>query len=206
MPRKLDRIVFLSVCSFLVDIFRSCRTGAWSGFFLLSFSSHVLSSSLLGSVPNRRSVVAMIDRIDPAHRFFARLFFDYVRDQAGRARDHEDAVERRRIHSQIGKNCADRAVYIDRQALSWRRRTIFRRRARLSCARHPRQLRSPARTAVRCADPWCENDGRTRPCARPDSLISASVRVAASSIEMDSFVARSAIFFSCRAQSSIAPP
>jgi len=40
----------------------------------------------------------------------------------------------------------------------------------------------------------------------PVSFIAASVRVAASSSEIDSVAARSAIFFNCRAQSSIAPP
>jgi hypothetical protein len=43
------------------------------------------------------------------------LFFDDMRDESGCARDHEYAVERREIHSQVGENGADRAVYIDRQ-------------------------------------------------------------------------------------------
>ena len=52
----------------------------------------------------------MIDWIDAAHRFPACLFFDDMRDESGRARDHENAVECRRIHSQIGE---DGAVHID---------------------------------------------------------------------------------------------
>jgi hypothetical protein len=50
----------------------------------------------------RWPVVAMIDWIDATHRFLAALFFDDMRDQSRRARDHENAVECRRIHSQIG--------------------------------------------------------------------------------------------------------
>ena len=57
----------------------------------------------------------MINRIDSAHRAFASLFFDDVRDESGCARDHEYAVERRGIHAQIGEDGADRAVYIDRE-------------------------------------------------------------------------------------------
>ncbi len=55
----------------------------------------------------------MIDWIDAAHRFLAGLFFDDMRDQSGRARDHENAVECGRVHSQIGQNRADSAVHID---------------------------------------------------------------------------------------------
>src|SRR4029077_11270079 len=60
-------------------------------------------------------VVAMINGIDATHWSLASLFFDYVRDKSGCARDHEYAVERRGIHSQVGENGADRAVYIDRE-------------------------------------------------------------------------------------------
>ena len=63
----------------------------------------------------RWPVVAMIDWIDATHRFLADLFFDDMRDQAGRARDHENAVECRRVHPQIGEDRADGAVHIDRE-------------------------------------------------------------------------------------------
>jgi len=55
----------------------------------------------------------VFDRVDPPHRFLARLFFDDMRDQSRRARDHENAVKRRRIHPQIGEDRADGAVHID---------------------------------------------------------------------------------------------
>ena len=55
----------------------------------------------------------MIDWIDAAHRFLVRLFFDDMRDESGRARDHENAVQRRGIHSEIGEDGADGAVHID---------------------------------------------------------------------------------------------
>jgi len=60
-------------------------------------------------------VVAMIDWIDAAHRFLASLFFDDVRDKSGCARNHEDAVKRRGIHSQVGEDRADDAVHVDGQ-------------------------------------------------------------------------------------------
>ena len=62
-----------------------------------------------------RPVTAMVNGIDTAHRFLASLFFDDVRDESGCARDHEYAVQRRGIHSQVGENGADRAVHIDRE-------------------------------------------------------------------------------------------
>src|SRR6266478_2896133 len=62
-----------------------------------------------------RPIIAVIDWIDAAHRFLAGLFFDDMRDQSGRARDHENAVECRRVHSQIGEDRADGAVHIDRK-------------------------------------------------------------------------------------------
>src|SRR5438552_5195792 len=46
-----------------------------------------------------RSVVAVFDRINSTHRFLAGLLFDDMRHQPGSSRDHENAVERRRIHS-----------------------------------------------------------------------------------------------------------
>ena len=55
---------------------------------------------------------AVINGIDTAHRSLASLFFDDVRDESGCARDHENAVERCGIHSQIGENGPDRAIYI----------------------------------------------------------------------------------------------
>ena len=55
----------------------------------------------------------MISRIDSAHRSLASLFFDNVRDKSRRARDHEYAVERRGIHSQVGEYRTDRAVHIN---------------------------------------------------------------------------------------------
>src|SRR5882724_1507926 len=55
----------------------------------------------------------MIDWIDTAHRFRAGLFFDDMRDQSGGARDHENAVERRRIHPQIGEDRADGSIHVN---------------------------------------------------------------------------------------------
>ena len=55
----------------------------------------------------------MVSRIDAAHRSLASLFFDYMRDESRRARYHENAIESSGIHSQVGENGADRAVYID---------------------------------------------------------------------------------------------
>src|SRR5436190_12911582 len=69
----------------------------------------------VGNGPRRRPIVAMVHGIDTAHRSLASLFFDDVRDKSWCARNHEYAVERRGIHSQVGENGADRAVYIDRQ-------------------------------------------------------------------------------------------
>jgi len=40
-------------------------------------------SSLFRKSSRRRSVVALFDRIDPAHRFLASLFFDHVCNQPG---------------------------------------------------------------------------------------------------------------------------
>ena len=54
----------------------------------------------------------MIDWIDPPHWSLASLFFDHVCYQAGRAGDHENAIERCGVHSQIGKDGADSAVHI----------------------------------------------------------------------------------------------
>src|SRR5947199_222993 len=43
----------------------------------------------------------MLDRIDPAHRFFSGLFFDHVGDYSRCPCDHENAVQCRRLHSAI---------------------------------------------------------------------------------------------------------
>ena len=69
----------------------------------------------VGNTSGRRAVVAMVNRIDAPHGSFASLLFKYVRDESWRARDHENAVERRGIHSQVGENGADRPVHIDRE-------------------------------------------------------------------------------------------
>jgi hypothetical protein len=53
------------------------------------------------------------------------LFFDDVRDESGCARDHEYPVERCRIHSQVGENGADRAVYIDREVFLCHRERLL---------------------------------------------------------------------------------
>ena len=45
-------------------------------------------------------------------RPFASLFFDNVRNESRCAPDHENAVERRGIHSEIGENGPDRAICI----------------------------------------------------------------------------------------------
>src|SRR5512133_788976 len=64
----------------------------------------------VGNGSGRRPIVPVINGIDAAHRLLPSLFFDYVRDKSGGARDHEYPVERRGIHSQVGENGADRAV------------------------------------------------------------------------------------------------
>jgi hypothetical protein len=46
----------------------------------------------------------MVHGIDSAHRSLASLFFDDVRNESRRARDHEYPVERRGIQSKIGRD------------------------------------------------------------------------------------------------------
>src|SRR6058998_2039942 len=54
-----------------------------------------------------------MDWIDAAHRFLAGLFFDSMRDQPWRTRDHENAVEPHLFHSsQIGEDRADGAILV----------------------------------------------------------------------------------------------
>ena len=52
-----------------------------------------------GDFSRRRSIIAVINRINPAHRFLAGLLFDDMRYQTGGSCDHENAVEGRGIHS-----------------------------------------------------------------------------------------------------------
>src|SRR6266404_1102144 len=59
----------------------------------------VHSCSLVVNHASCGSIVAVIDRIDSAHRFLASLLFDYVRHEPRRSRDHENAVERGGVHS-----------------------------------------------------------------------------------------------------------
>ena len=63
----------------------------------------------------RRPIISVINRIDPPHRFLASLLFDDVRDESWCACNHEYAIERRGIHSQVGENGADGAVHVDGQ-------------------------------------------------------------------------------------------
>src|SRR5207244_11745580 len=70
-----------------------------------------------GRTCGRWIVVAMVYWIDPAHRFLEILFFDYVRDESGSARNHKNTIERRGIHSEIGEDRADRPVHVDRKYL-----------------------------------------------------------------------------------------
>src|SRR5215471_10170681 len=104
----------------------------------------------VGDRPGRWPVVAVVYRIDPAHRSFASLFFDYVRDETRCARNHESAIRRGGVHSRIGENRADSAVHIDGLSLP---RTTFRRRTLLSYAHHQHPLRVTVRTDVPCAGP-----------------------------------------------------
>lgn len=67
-------------------------------------------------LPQLKVVVAVIDWIDPAHRFLACLFFDDVRHQAWRAGDHENAVERRGVHAQIGEDGTDSTINVNGQS------------------------------------------------------------------------------------------
>jgi hypothetical protein len=94
----------------------------------------------------------VVDGIDAAHGSLASLFFNYERNKSWRARDHENAIERGGVHSQI----ADSAVHIDKQGLSLPPRTTFRRRAPSSYARHQHRLRVPVRADVLCEGPWRE--------------------------------------------------
>src|SRR5207249_8662326 len=66
----------------------------------------------VGNTSGRRAVVAMVNRIDAPHRPLASLLFKYVRDESWRARDHENAVERCGIHSQVGENGAGGAAHV----------------------------------------------------------------------------------------------
>src|SRR5262249_13802715 len=61
----------------------------------------------------RRPVIAVVDGIYAAHRSFATLFFDDMRDESGCPRDHEYAVERRGRDSQVGENGPECSVHID---------------------------------------------------------------------------------------------
>ena len=60
----------------------------------------------------------MISRTDSAHRSLACLFFDNVRDESWCARDHENAVERGKIHSQVPTERAHVAVRFRRNAIT----------------------------------------------------------------------------------------
>src|ERR1700730_11717523 len=80
-----------------------------------------LRGRLRGKISGWRAVIAVIDWINPAHWSLASLFFDHVRHQAGRAGDHENAIERCRVHSQVRKDGADSAVHVDGQSFLRRR-------------------------------------------------------------------------------------
>src|SRR6266480_4808998 len=69
----------------------------------------------LGNTSGWGPIISVVNGIDSAHWSFASLFFDNVRDESWRARDHEYAVECLRTHSQVGKDGADRPVYVDRE-------------------------------------------------------------------------------------------
>ena len=60
----------------------------------------------------------MIDRINAAHRSLASFFFNYARNKSRRARDHENAVERGGIHSQVPTERAHVAVRFRRNAIT----------------------------------------------------------------------------------------
>src|SRR4030095_9014225 len=75
----------------------------------------LLRNGLAGNTSWRRPIVDVINWIDPPHRLLASLFFDHVRHEAGRSGDHENAVERRRVHTQIGENGANSAIHVDGQ-------------------------------------------------------------------------------------------
>src|SRR5207247_6383409 len=74
---------------------------------------HTLQRSWTCKTSWRWSVITVIDGIDAAHRSLADLFLDYMRHETGRTRDHENAVERGGVHSEIGEDRADGAVYVD---------------------------------------------------------------------------------------------
>jgi len=67
----------------------------------------------------------VVDGIDAAHGSLASLFFNYERNKSWRARDHENAIERGGVHSQIGKGRANSAVHIDSKVFLCRRERLF---------------------------------------------------------------------------------
>ena len=77
----------------------------------------------------------MIDWIDPPHWFLAALFFDHVRYQAGRAGNHENTVERYRVHSQVGQDGADSAVHVNGQSFLCIGERVLNRARRLQVKR-----------------------------------------------------------------------
>src|SRR5437762_443894 len=79
------------------------------------FLGKISRALLLGNTSGWGPIISVVNGIDSAHWSFASLFFDNVRDESWRARDHEYAVERCGIHSQVGENGADCTVYIDRE-------------------------------------------------------------------------------------------
>src|SRR5438874_4120283 len=100
------------------------------------------------------SIVAVIDWIDPAHWPLASLFFDHVRYEAWRAGNHENTVERCRIHSQVGKDGADGSVHVNGQSFLSRRECCFNGARRLHMypidAGFACQLEKPRRTRIFC--------------------------------------------------------
>ena len=83
--------------------------------------------SFIENASRCRSIVAVFDRVDSPHGFLACLFFDDVSHQSRRARDHKDAVERCRIHSEIGIKTG---VDGYRPGMTEEERVAVRRRAR----------------------------------------------------------------------------
>src|SRR4029077_16511738 len=81
--------------------------------------------------------------------FFAGLFFYDMRDESGRTRDHENAIERRGIYSKIGEDRADGDVPVDWQRFSSARRRLSQLRAPLAYECHPPRLHARVRTRCR---------------------------------------------------------
>src|SRR5262249_23196171 len=96
------------------------------------FRRDIASGSLrFGNGARRWPIISVVHWIDPAHWLFASFFFDDVRDESGCAGNHENAVECRGTHSQIGENGTDGTIYGDWERFLCVGKCLFNRARRL---------------------------------------------------------------------------